>query len=422
MNLQKKPSLKKRASNFFSRYMGHNPSREIVQTVQHFTTTNEFGRISPSDLIDFTREELEALEQVNDWATRYGARPRVNNASDLSNLGAAALPAISYCEATDANVWQDFTFPQASPEEPEIRLVPPQSPRARPDLRDADLSAERRRRERIRNEPTLLEDDDQISYPVERGLNFYQQYFHKSLADIPSEELLFEVQYLRESNCRPRLTDGTVLRLLTALFQARPEITTPEELFRHLRLKTHYTAFSQATEFEPSAPSGPAFSDDSSSTSSSASTAQLVEEECQEHRSTVHNSTELQAIRRNGCILSPITSVCPEGIPEPTLVPAANTTHIAPTITKQSIFRPIPSVGQISCDPPPYTAPFVTTAAYTATTTIVTSTCSSFRSSSQRTPSVSSLRYPLAKCRSETLQSHTRTQCIRHFQVVTRAV
>ena len=388
MNLQKKPSLKKRASNFFSRYMGHNPSREIVQTVQHFTTTNEFGRISPSDLIDFTREELEALEQVNDWATRYGARPRVNNASDLSNLGAAALPAISYCEATDANVWQDFTFPQASPEEPEIRLVPPQSPRARPDLRDADLSAERRRRERIRNEPTLLEDDDQISYPVERGLNFYQQYFHKSLADIPSEELLFEVQYLRESNCRPRLTDGTVLRLLTALFQARPEITTPEELFRHLRLKTHYTAFSQATEFEPSAPSGPAFSDDSSSTSSSASTAQLVEEECQEHRSTVHNSTELQAIRRNGCILSPITSVCPEGIPEPTLVPAADTTHIAPTITKQSIFRPIPSVGQISCDPPPYTAPFVTTAAYTATTTTVTSTCSSFSSSSQRTPSV----------------------------------
>ena len=154
--------------------------------------------------------------------------------------------------------------PQASPEEPEIRLIPPQSPRARPDLRDADLSAERRRRERIRNEPTLLEDDDQISYPVERGLNFYQQYCHKSLADIPSEELLCEVQYLRESNCRPRLT---VLRLLTAPFQARHEITTPEELFRHLRLKTHYKAFSQATEFEPSAPGGSAFNDDTSSTS-----------------------------------------------------------------------------------------------------------------------------------------------------------
>ena len=173
MNLQKKPSLKKWASNFFNRYMGHNILKEIVHTVQCFTTTNEFGRISPSDLIDFTREELDELEQARDCTTHYGAHPKVSEASDLSNLiGHCRLTrGFSYCESANTNTWQDFTCPQASPEKPVIRLVPPQSSCVRPDLRDADLSAERRQSKRIRNQH-CIEDEDQINYPVFICSNF----------------------------------------------------------------------------------------------------------------------------------------------------------------------------------------------------------------------------------------------------------
>ena len=166
---------------------------------------------------------------------------------------------------------------------------------------------------------------------------------------------------MRESNCRPRLTDGTVLRLLTALFQTRPDITKAIQA-----PKTQNTLYSLLSgKFEPPAPCGSAFSDDSSSTSSSTSTAQLIEEAKAKSFSqlctTAPNCRQSGETGADGCML--ITSVCPEGIPEPTLVPDADTTHFAPTITKQSIFRPIPSVGIISCDPLPSTAPFVTTAA-----------------------------------------------------------
>ena len=69
---------------------------------------------------------------------------------------------------------------------------------------------------------------------------FFQTYGKKRITEVPRDEIIFELQYLRKSNRRETLTDREVEYALRALLLTEPTIVTPVELFKHCNLLTDY--------------------------------------------------------------------------------------------------------------------------------------------------------------------------------------
>ncbi|EFX65826.1 hypothetical protein DAPPUDRAFT_332807 [Daphnia pulex] len=91
----------------------------------------------------------------------------------------------------------------------------------------------------LREDPTNLVDIDFSNEGVDRSY-FCTQFLHTRITDVPVDDLIFELQYLRKLNQREDITNTEIESALRALLLTEPTIITPFELFSHCQLKTNY--------------------------------------------------------------------------------------------------------------------------------------------------------------------------------------
>ncbi len=63
---------------------------------------------------------------------------------------------------------------------------------------------------------------------------------HTRITEVPVDDLIFELQYLRKLNQRADITNTEIESALRALLLTEPTIITPFELFSHCRLNNNY--------------------------------------------------------------------------------------------------------------------------------------------------------------------------------------
>ncbi|KAK4012310.1 hypothetical protein OUZ56_021410 [Daphnia magna] len=83
--------------------------------------------------------------------------------------------------------------------------------------------------------------------------SFNKQYADLQLEDVPEEEILHELLFLRELNCQPELSYEQIRKSYRAVIQQYGEhFYTPKELFRFLNLRTYLTPIPEALYPNPS--------------------------------------------------------------------------------------------------------------------------------------------------------------------------
>ncbi|KAK4017915.1 hypothetical protein OUZ56_033913 [Daphnia magna] len=83
--------------------------------------------------------------------------------------------------------------------------------------------------------------------------SFNKQYADLQLEDVPEEEILHELLFLRELNCQPELSYEQIRKSYRAVIQQYGEhFYTPNELFRFLNLRTYLTPIPEALYPNPS--------------------------------------------------------------------------------------------------------------------------------------------------------------------------
>ncbi len=91
----------------------------------------------------------------------------------------------------------------------------------------------------LREDPTNLVEIDFSNEGVDRSY-FCTQFLHTRITEVPVDDLIFELQYLRKLNQRTDISNTEIESALRALLLTEPNIITPFELFSHCQLKTNY--------------------------------------------------------------------------------------------------------------------------------------------------------------------------------------